>query len=80
MIHCVDGVGGKDPGRCGAPELATSSADGYVRLFDPRMKEPVLELTSNAESETRHRVGQDMHVLSKPEAWTVALGGAASHT
>lgn len=57
MIHCVDGVGGKDPMRCGAPELATCSADGFVRLFDPRMKEPVLELTSTAESETRHRVG-----------------------
>ena len=36
MVHCVDGIGGKDPRATGAPEIATGGADGYVRLFDVR--------------------------------------------
>ena len=59
MIHCVDGIGGKSPKQTGAPEIATGGADGFVKLFDVRQKNPVLEMGPNRESEIRIQIDKD---------------------
>ena len=43
IINAIDGCGGVAIGY-GAPELVTGGRDGCVRLWDIRVKEPVLAL------------------------------------
>ena len=43
IINGIDGVGGLGIGG-GAPELVTGSRDGCVRVWDPRVREPVVSL------------------------------------
>lgn len=43
MINCMDGIGGLNVGG-GAPELVTGGHDGCVKVWDPRIKEPVASL------------------------------------
>lgn len=43
IINCIDGVGGMEIGY-GAPEIVTGGRDGCVRLWDPRVPNPVLAL------------------------------------
>ena len=43
IINAIDGCGGVEIGY-GAPELVTGGRDGCVRLWDIRVKEPVLAL------------------------------------
>ncbi|CAL6071912.1 G-beta repeat-containing protein [Hexamita inflata] len=78
MIHCVDGIGGRNFTQIGAPEIASGSSDGFVKLWDVRQPQPVLEFTSSVDSETRTQIDRDKMLVSKPEAWCVALGGASS--
>ena len=78
MVHCVDGVGGRNPQAVGAPEIATGGADGSVKLWDTRQERPVLELTCTDSSVTRIQVDSDKTIESKPEAWCTALGGASA--
>lgn len=64
MVNCIDGCGGLNIGG-GAPELATGSRDGTVRVWDPRQREPVASLEP-AEGEG----GRD--------CWAVAFGNSFS--
>jgi len=61
MVNAIDGIGGKVG--FGNNEIATSSRDGCVKLFDIREKDPVVELEPAQ--------GEDI-----PDAWAVALGNS----
>ena len=63
MIHAIDGVGGLTGPSTGAPEIVTGSSDGHVRVWDPRQKEPVFDLSPAADSAPR-------------ECWAVAFGNS----
>ena len=41
LVNCIDGCGGLAVGG-GAPELVTGSRDGAVKVWDPRVAEPVV--------------------------------------
>lgn len=43
IVNCIDGCGGQNIG-FGAPELVTGSRDGCVKVWDPRVNEPVASL------------------------------------
>jgi WD40 repeat protein len=62
IINAMDGVGGNSVG-CGAPELVTCSRDGAVRVWDPRVEQPVICLEPE-EGETRR------------DCWAVAFGNS----
>lgn len=64
IINAIDGCGGLDVG-CGAPEVVTGGRDGCVRLWDPRVAEPVLALEPGE--------GQPVR-----DCWTVAFGNSFS--
>eukprot|EP00500_Bicosoecida_sp_ms1_P007240 CAMPEP_0203824502 /NCGR_PEP_ID=MMETSP0115-20131106/51911_1 /ASSEMBLY_ACC=CAM_ASM_000227 /TAXON_ID=33651 /ORGANISM="Bicosoecid sp, Strain ms1" /LENGTH=358 /DNA_ID=CAMNT_0050733541 /DNA_START=188 /DNA_END=1264 /DNA_ORIENTATION=- len=62
ILNSIDGCGGLGIGG-GAPELATCSRDGTVRVWDPRVREPVLSLEPAEGEEAR-------------DCWTVAFGNS----
>lgn len=62
IINAIDGCGGLGIGG-GAPEILTGGRDGCVRLWDPRVSEPVLALEPTEGQQTR-------------DCWTVAFGNA----
>ncbi|CAM9188066.1 unnamed protein product [Ectocarpus fasciculatus] len=64
IINAIDGCGGLDIGH-GAPELVTGSRDGCVRLWDPRVSDPVLTLEPSEGQTAR-------------DCWTVAFGNSFS--
>jgi WD repeat-containing protein 92 len=64
MVNCVDGVGGLSIGY-GAPELATGARDGCVRVWDPRVSDPVVSLEPAEGAAAR-------------DCWTVAFGNSFS--
>lgn len=49
----------------GAPEIATASRDGCVRIWDPRQKAPVVSLEP-----------MDKEII--PDAWAVGFGNSYS--
>lgn len=61
IINAIDGVGGLGVGE-GAPEIATASRDGTVKIWDPRQKDDPVASMNPAEGET------------KRDCWTVAFG------
>ncbi len=61
IINAIDGVGGLGIGE-GAPEIATASRDGSVKIWDPRQNETPVAVIEPAENET------------KRDAWTVCFG------
>lgn len=63
IINSIDGIGGLGIGE-GAPEIATSSRDGSVKVWDPRQKEVAVAVIEPAEGETRR------------DAWTTCFGNA----
>ncbi|XP_072169251.1 dynein axonemal assembly factor 10-like [Diadema setosum] len=63
IINCIDGVGGLGVGE-GAPEIATGSRDGSVKIWDPRQKDKPVACMEPAEGE------------SKRDCWAVAFGHA----
>eukprot|EP01036_Dinobryon_divergens_P034630 gene34630-44768_t len=65
IINAIDGCGGPDNIGYGAPELVTGGRDGCVRLWDIRVKEPVLALEPGE--------GQPIR-----DCWTVAFGNSFS--
>lgn len=68
MVNCVDGVGGGLMVSCGAPEIATGSSDGFVKIWDTRQKsDPVACLTPLREAKN--------HFATR-ECWTVAFGNS----
>lgn len=64
IINAIDGIGGLDIGY-GAPEIVTGGRDGCVRLWDPRVPEPVLALEPSEGQSAR-------------DCWTVAFGNSFS--
>lgn len=62
IVNAIDGCGGLGIGG-GAPEILTGGRDGCVRLWDPRVSEPVLALEPSEGQQTR-------------DCWTVAFGNA----
>mmetsp|Transcript_6576 Transcript_6576/g.11058 ORF Transcript_6576/g.11058 Transcript_6576/m.11058 type:complete len:357 (-) Transcript_6576:125-1195(-) len=64
IINAIDGCGGLDVGY-GAPEIVTGGRDGCVRLWDPRVQEPVLALEPGEGQPAR-------------DCWTVAFGNSFS--
>merc|ERR1719158_1157332 len=62
IVNSIDGCGGLNIGN-GAPELVTGSRDGTVRVWDPRMEDPVVSLEP-VEGET------------PADCWTVAFGNS----
>ena len=61
IINAIDGVGGLGIGE-GAPEIATASRDGSVKIWDPRQNETPVAVIEPAENET------------KRDAWAVCFG------
>jgi WD40 repeat protein len=64
IVNAIDGCGGLDIGN-GAPEIITGGRDGCVRLWDPRVSEPVLALEPGEGQSAR-------------DCWTVAFGNSFS--
>jgi WD40 repeat protein len=64
IINAIDGCGGLDVGY-GAPEIVTGGRDGCVRLWDPRVNEPVLAMEPGEGQTAR-------------DCWTVAFGNSYS--
>jgi len=62
IINAIDGVGGLNIGY-GAPEMATASRDGCVRVWDIRQKEPVSSLEPASGQASR-------------DCWSVAFGNS----
>jgi WD40 repeat protein len=65
IINAIDGCGGPGSVGHGAPELVTGGRDGCVRLWDPRVPEPVLALEPGPGQATR-------------DCWTVCFGDSSS--
>eukprot|EP00968_Pinguiococcus_pyrenoidosus_P029342 scaffold8507_cov277-Pinguiococcus_pyrenoidosus.AAC.3 len=61
IVNCMDAIGGMGIGY-GAPEIVTGGRDGCVRVWDPRVPEPVVSL------EPEEELGRD--------CWTVSFGTA----
>src|SRR3546814_1303747 len=67
IVNAIDGCGGLGIGG-GAPEILTGGRDGCVRLWDPRVSEPVLALEPSDGQQVR-------------DCWTVAFGNRSEeHT
>mmetsp|Transcript_42043 Transcript_42043/g.131716 ORF Transcript_42043/g.131716 Transcript_42043/m.131716 type:complete len:322 (-) Transcript_42043:22-987(-) len=49
IVNCIDGIGGMGIGY-GAPEIVTGGRDGCVRVWDPRVPEPVVSLEPEDET------------------------------
>jgi WD40 repeat protein len=62
IVNCIDGVGGLNLGH-GAPEIATGSRDGCVRIWDPRVQEAVVSLEPEEGEAVR-------------DCWSVSFGNA----
>jgi WD40 repeat protein len=52
IVNAVDGIGGSSHGY-GAPEIVTGGRDGFVRIWDPRINEPVVTLAPCPDSTAR---------------------------
>jgi WD repeat-containing protein 92 len=62
IINAIDGIGGQTIGY-GAPEIVTGGRDGCVRVWDPRVPEPVVSLEPDE--------GQSIR-----DCWSVAFGNS----
>lgn len=70
IVNSIDGVGGLGIGE-GAPEIATGSRDGSVKVWDPRQpKTPVVSIEPSDED------AEDKPKESPRDCWTVAFGHA----
>jgi len=62
FINAIDGFGGLGNGSKGAPEIATASKDGTVKVWDPRVKDRAVACVRPAEGQKSR------------DAWSVAFG------
>lgn len=60
LINSIDGCGGLNVGS-GAPELVTAGRDGCVRVWDPRVRDPVVSLEPESSEQAR-------------DCWTACFG------
>lgn len=60
IINAIDGIGGTS---CGAPEIATGSKDGCVKIWDPRVSHAVVSLDPDKSTHAR-------------DCWSVAFGNS----
>ena len=80
IINAIDGCGGVEIGY-GAPELVTGGRDGCVRLWDIRVKEPVLALEPGMCCIFFHAYAYT-HIYSPPALpprFTATQGGGSSY-
>ena len=61
VVNCIDGCGGNGVGS-GAAELVTGGRDGIVKIWDPRVAEPVVTLEPT--------------VAQSADCWSVAFGNS----
>lgn len=64
IINAIDGVGGVKVGK-GAPEIATCSRDGSVKIWDVRQKDRPVAVLEPEEGQPRR------------DCWSVAFGNTA---
>ncbi|KAG5192628.1 WD40-repeat-containing domain protein [Tribonema minus] len=62
LVNAIDGTGGPELGY-GAPELVSAGRDGCVRVWDPRVQQPVLSLEPEEGTAAR-------------DCWCVAFGNS----
>ena len=62
IINCIDGVGGLTGPDSGAPEIATGSRDGHVKVWDVRQKGKPVATIAPAQGE------------SNRDCWAVSFG------
>eukprot|EP01138_Halocafeteria_seosinensis_P000828 gb/GECG01000849.1/.p1 GENE.gb/GECG01000849.1/~~gb/GECG01000849.1/.p1 ORF type:complete len:363 (+),score=43.26 gb/GECG01000849.1/:1-1089(+) len=62
LINSIDGCGGLNVGS-GAPELVTAGRDGCVRVWDPRVRDPVVSLEPESAEQAR-------------DCWSACFGNA----
>lgn len=68
IVNCVDAIGGGLMVNCGAKEIATGGADGFVRIWDLRQKDlPVANIAPSSNSENEKAIR---------ECWTVGFGNS----
>lgn len=65
LVNTIDGVGGLNVGH-GAPEIATASRDGFVKIWDPRHRKSVASFNNGSHSQTG----------SAYDCWAVAFGNS----
>lgn len=69
IINCIDAIGGGNMIGCGAPEIVTGGADGFVKVFDLRQqKSPVACMSASSTKEN------EKPATFSRECWTVAFG------
>jgi len=68
IINCIDGVAGLGIGR-GAPEIVTASRDGFVKVWDPRVKDRPVACMQPKATKTNAR-----------DCWAVAFGHSHNET
>ncbi|CAM9370319.1 unnamed protein product [Chrysoparadoxa australica] len=64
IVNAIDGFGGSEMGY-GPPELVTGGRDGCVRVWDPRVQQPVLSMEPEEGQAAR-------------DCWTVAFGNSCN--
>nr|VZI34857.1 unnamed protein product [Spirometra erinaceieuropaei] len=75
IINTIDGVGGLGVGE-GAPEIATGSRDGTVKVWDPRQPKTPVVTMEPSQDEKQSSAGDNPSVGSSRDCWTVAFGHA----
>ncbi|VDD76356.1 unnamed protein product [Mesocestoides corti] len=73
IINTIDGVGGLGVGE-GAPEIATGSRDGSVKIWDPR--QPKTPVVTMAPAETGENTSGDGPKENPRDCWSVGFGHA----
>lgn len=67
IVNCMDAVGGGLMINCGAPEIATGGADGFIKIWDIRQKDlPVASIAPISPESNK----------SIRECWTVGFGNS----
>lgn len=72
IVNCMDAIGGGNMINCGAPEIVTGGADGFVKVWDLRQPTtPVACISSSLSSSAKTN---ELCASSSRECWSVAFG------
>lgn len=66
LVNCLDAIGGSQV-NCGAPEIVTGGADGYVKVWDLRQKDSPVACMSPHSTKQAETIR---------ECWTVGFGNS----